>query len=156
MYIQFQRTFRHINGIRLRSLIRVCALSLVAACAPSESPSNTASLLSWQNTSDNGLYQVHLEPRDGDIPIGEFHEWLITINDPDGHAVFPARVSMSGGMPSHGHGLPTQPQITEHLGEGRYRIEGVRFNMAGPWVLNYRIQSAAGTDQVQFDIVLTF
>jgi len=53
--------------------------------------------------------------------------------------VYPAAFSVTGGMPDHGHGLPTQPKVTQYLGEGRYLLEGVKFNMGGEWMLRLHI-----------------
>jgi len=36
-------------------------------------------------------------------------------------------------MPAHDHGLPTRPRVTEELGDGDYRLDGVRFHMSGYW-----------------------
>ncbi|MEM7081251.1 MAG: FixH family protein [Pseudomonadota bacterium] len=138
-----------------RLLPVLLVLFVTTACERADAPSEPAAM-GWQQASGNGLYHVRIEPRDGDVLIGDYHEWVLTLTDTDGDAVFPARIQMGGGMPGHGHGLPTQPQITDHLGDGRYRIEGVRFNMAGAWVLSYRIGSALGTDDVRFEIDLTF
>ncbi len=57
-------------------------------------------------------------------------------------------------MPQHGHGLPTAPQVTKNLGDGRYRIEGVKFNMSGWWTFEVAVDSADGSDSVTFNIVL--
>jgi hypothetical protein len=57
-------------------------------------------------------------------------------------------------MPQHGHGLPTSPQATEYLGDGRYLIEGVRFNMGGWWELKFSISAGQGDDSAVFNVVL--
>jgi cytochrome c peroxidase len=53
-------------------------------------------------------------------------------------------------MPSHGHGLPTRPEVTAHLDEGRYRIEGLRFNMPGDWTLVVEVEAPPIRDRMQF------
>jgi hypothetical protein len=65
-----------------------------------------------------------------------------------------ATFKVDGGMPAHGHGLPTKPKVTRALGEGRYQVDGVRFSMPGWWVLSFRIDGAAGTDSVTFNLKL--
>jgi hypothetical protein len=72
----------------------------------------------------------------------------------DDSAVDGARIAVDGGMPQHGHGLPTQPRVTAELGEGAYQIDGVRFNMGGWWELKFAIASGAGTDTVTFNLKL--
>ena len=46
------------------------------------------------------------------------HSWMLTVKTPDGKPVEDAKVAIGGGMPDHNHGLPTSPQMTEHLGRG--------------------------------------
>ena len=75
---------------------------------------------------------------------------------PDGKAVAPARVSVSGGMPLHGHGLPSQPQVSEHTEDGKYLVKGLKFNMNGGWELAFDIQSEDQRDKVNFDIKIDF
>ena len=57
-------------------------------------------------------------------------------------------------MPRQACGRRAAPQAGAHLGEGRYRIEGVRFNMGGWWELKLAISSGIGQDDVTFNIVL--
>lgn len=84
------------------------------------------------------------------IPIGTFLTWTIELKSAQGEPVYPALLSVSGGMPLHGHGLPSQPQMIQHLGNGRYSIEGIKFNMFGQWVLQFRVQSEQHQDRIEF------
>lgn len=77
-----------------------------------------------------------------------------TLTDSLGAAVDGATITVSGGMPEHGHGLPTQPRVTRALGEGRYQVDGVRFSMPGWWVLTFRVDATAGQDSVTFNLKL--
>jgi hypothetical protein len=79
---------------------------------------------------------------------------VLTLKTPEGKPIEDARVAIDGGMPDHNHGLPTSPTVTGHLGDGRYRIEGVKFTMSGWWELRFKIVAAAGTDDVTFNLVL--
>ena len=63
-----------------------------------------------------------------------------------------AIIAVDGGMPEHGHGLPTKPRVTRQLGGGVYEIEGVRFNMGGWWELKLSISTPDGTDHVTFNL----
>jgi hypothetical protein len=78
----------------------------------------------------------------------------VVITDRDGHPVDGATIAIDGGMPQHGHGLPTQPRVSNALGGGEYEIEGVRFNMGGWWEFKLIITSPAGTDIVTFNLAL--
>ena len=76
-------------------------------------------------------YQSELEP----ITINRIHNWVLHIETPEGDPVSGAKVSVSGGMPLHNHGLPTDPKVTTDLGRGKYKLEGLRFHMRGYWEL---------------------
>lgn len=110
--------------------------------------------LARSKPSAAGTYVVSIEPETDPIPQGPMHSWIATVKTGEGTPVEDAALAIDGGMPQHGHGLPTAPQATSHLGEGRYRVEGVRFNMGGWWELKLTIDSAAGQDAVTFNIVL--
>jgi hypothetical protein len=75
----------------------------------------------------------------------------VSIRDAAGNPVDGAQIEVDGGMPQHGHGLPTQPRVTKNLGDGRYVIDGLRFNMAGWWELHLAVKASAGTDRVTFN-----
>jgi hypothetical protein len=55
----------------------------------------------------------------------------VRITDARGQPVDDATITVDGGMPEHGHGLPTRPRVTRALGDGMYEIEGLRFSMGG-------------------------
>jgi hypothetical protein len=105
-------------------------------------------------TSENGLYKVSFTSREVPIPVNKMHSWQLRVEDPNGQPVSDAVISVSGGMPQHGHGLPTQPRVTENLGNGDFLVEGLKFQMHGWWVVTFDISSAAGNDKVTFNLKL--
>ena len=104
--------------------------------------------------SAKGIYAVAITPEAEPVPQGLLHAWVLTLNTSDGKAVEDAEIQIGGGMPDHNHGLPTSPQVTDYLGEGRYLVEGVKFTMSGWWELRFGIAAAAGVDDVVFNLVL--
>jgi hypothetical protein len=76
----------------------------------------------------------------------------VAVANASGEAVPDATITIDGGMPQHGHGLPTRPRITKNLGAGSYELSGLRFNMGGWWVLELTITTPAGTDTVTFNL----
>lgn len=78
----------------------------------------------------------------------------VLISDANGRPVDSAVISVDGGMPEHGHGLPTQPRVKPGPGAGMYEIEGLRFSMGGWWELKLAIESPAGADSVTFNLSL--
>jgi hypothetical protein len=84
-----------------------------------------------------------LEP----IEINQMHSWTLHITADD-EPVADAALTVEGGMPAHDHGLPTRPRITEELGEGDYRLGGMRFHMQGDWEISIEIKAGGKTDTV--------
>ncbi len=100
--------------------------------------------------SENGLFTVSAVSRLDPVVINETHAWTLHVEDADGNAISDAEISIDGGMPEHDHGFPTAPRVTENLGGGDYLLEGVRFNMAGEWVMTLEISSGGQSDSVTF------
>jgi hypothetical protein len=78
----------------------------------------------------------------------------LSIVDADGRPVDGLTIAVDGGMPQHGHGLPTRPHVSRSFGGGVYEIDGVRFNMGGWWEFRLAIDGAAGSDRVTFNLQL--
>lgn len=87
-----------------------------------------------------GGLRVTLEPSMMPIPLNQMHSWTVIVHTTDGSAATDAGIVVDGGMPAHDHGLATRPQVTRELGDGRYLLEGVRFHMAGEWLLRLDIR----------------
>ena len=86
--------------------------------------------------------------------INQIHSWKLRLTSPTGAALVPVRIAVDGGMPQHGHGLPTRPQVSPQLPDGSYLIEGMKFSMTGWWEIKLTIQSEAGTDKVTFNTIV--
>jgi hypothetical protein len=103
-------------------------------------------------TSAQGLYIARLEGA-SDLKARKMYTLQVTVLDgASGQAVTEAAIAVDGGMPQHGHGLPTRPRVTRNLGNGSYEISGLRFNMGGWWELKLTITTPAGTDTVTFNL----
>ena len=76
------------------------------------------------------------------------------LSSPTGTPVTHARIQIDGGMPQHGHGLPTKPQVTRAGADGSYVIEGMKFSMTGWWEIQLAIDGPAGGDRVTFNTVV--
>jgi hypothetical protein len=122
--------------------------------SPLAAPPAAALDQSRTRTGAAGLFVAEIAPDASGIRQGELQTWTLTVKTPDGTPVENAEIKVDGGMPEHNHGLPTAPRMTQYLGEGRYRIEGVKFSMSGWWELHFEITSSAGTDKVTFNLVL--
>jgi len=99
-------------------------------------------------SSQRGLYKVSFETELDPIKINKIHSWVITVRTSSGDPVTAADVSVLGGMPLHDHGMPTRPRVTDYLGEGRYRLEGMRFHMNGRWEVSVTVKADGKIDTV--------
>jgi hypothetical protein len=109
---------------------------------------------STSKISDGELFVVTVTSNMDPLVLNEIHSWTVHIEDPDGQVVEGAEIIVDGGMPQHNHGFPTEPRITEELGEGEYLLEGVKFSMAGWWEVKLDIDSGSSSDTVVFNIVI--
>ena len=103
--------------------------------------------------STSRVYSVTLQPVQP-LRLRQLQTVTILVADAKGEPIDGAAIRVDGGMPEHGHGLPTQPRVTRTLGGGLYEIEGVRFSMGGWWELKLAIDSSAGADSVTFNLSL--
>lgn len=136
-------------GIALGCAAFLGIVYLTAPQAPVAAPD-----LSRDKPTANGLFWVAIEPEAGEFRQGELHAWIATVKTAQGQALEGADIKVDGGMPAHNHGLPTSPQVTAYLGDGRYRIEGVKFSMGGAWEFRLAVTAEAGTDNVTFNLML--
>ncbi|MEQ1950491.1 FixH family protein [Mesorhizobium sp. CN2-181] len=104
--------------------------------------------------TENKRFVASIAPEGGEPKVGPLSSWILTVRFPNGHPVRDAAISVDGGMPDHSHGLPTKPTVTADLGEGHYRVEGLKFTMPGVWVLKFDISIKGEKDEAVFNVVL--
>src|SRR3954467_7486641 len=104
--------------------------------------------------SETGLYRAEIRPDGDSIPKGKLQKWTLHLETIAGAPVDTAKITIDGGMPQHGHGLPTKPLVTRPLGNGDYLVEGMKFNMGGWWVVKFRVSAATGADSLVFNLKL--
>ena len=105
-------------------------------------------------SSDQGLFRISYTP-ERDIRINQIQSWTLHVETADGQPVENAQIIVDGDMPQHGHGLPTRPQVTEYLGEGDYRVEGLKFHMPGWWIVEFDVAADGMSDHVTFNLLLS-
>lgn len=110
--------------------------------------------LSLAKKSASGVYQVALLPPAQAPAINQMHSWKVKLATADGVPVRGAKFVVDGGMPQHGHGLPTQPRVTREMGDGTYALDGMKFSMTGWWEVKLAIDGPQGTDKVTFNTVV--
>lgn len=126
------------------------SLSFLAACASRPDDLD----LSLTRPTAEGRFVVALQPPVTPAAINQIHSWQIKLTTPVGLPVTDAQIAVDGGMPQHGHGLPTRPRITRALVDGTYVLEGMKFSMTGWWEMKLAIQSSTGSDKVTFNTIV--
>ena len=154
-YPNYETVLKKLSGF-------VCLLSFcfLVAChkhvpesAEAERP--LTSRVSGQSSS--GLITVELLTADqSPAPIGRYHDWNLVVTDQALHPIPHASFAITGGMPAHGHGLPSRPVVTRYLGEGRYLVEGMMFTMAGIWDLRIHIMAEGRRDTIDFELLVGY
>ncbi len=108
-------------------VISVCIISAETLCAP---------YLQGHYTTDQHSIKLYTQPEN--IPLNEFHTWFITIKNNNKNSPNILSISLDGKMPKHMHGLPTNPEIKNTI-EGEFEIKGLKFQMAGEWMLIFTL-----------------
>lgn len=132
------------------SLIAFTALVSLSACVSPPSGLN----VSLNRPTAQHKYRVAARPLAEPISINKIHAWEIELRTPLGETVSGAKIDVGGGMPQHGHGLPTQPRVTKELGNGLYLLEGMKFSMPGWWEIKLKVNAASGADEVSFNTII--
>jgi hypothetical protein len=138
----------------IRFLTTALSLAALVATTGCMSPPKDLDLALTRPSVDN-KYVVTLQPPARPAAINQLHAWQVKVTSPAGAPVAHAHIQVDGGMPQHGHGLPTRPQVTRGLPDGGYLIEGMKFSMTGWWEIKLAIDGPAGTDRVTFNTVVS-
>jgi len=134
------------NNMRIK-LLTVTLSLLVAGCQ------NSTAHTGWQlqQTSSKALYQATVTCA-APPSVGTFQECRLKVDSPQ---ALPTDlvIAVDGGMPSHGHGLPTAPQAIPTGNPSEFRIDGLKYSMLGEWVLGFWLHSdsaPAAQDKIVF------
>ncbi|WP_373047513.1 FixH family protein [Vulgatibacter sp.] len=138
----------------LRIVLLAVPLALLGGCMLMGGRPNPNANTSTTRFSESGRYEVSYRPDVTPVPRRALHSWTVELRDRAGRPVDGATIRVDGGMPDHGHGLPTQPAVREALGGGAYVVDGMKFNMGGYWVVDLAIDAPGGDDTVRFELNL--
>lgn len=147
-----RRIWRWVLGL-VAGLLALFVIAFVAMLLRmNDVPSN----LDYATTrmSAQGLFQISYTSDVGAVPVNQIQSWTLHVAKADGQPVENAMLTVDGDMPQHGHGLPTRPQVTRYLGNGDYKVEGLKFHMPGWWVMDFTVTAHGQTDQVRFNLLL--
>ncbi|CAM3865158.1 DUF3703 domain-containing protein [Polaromonas hydrogenivorans] len=140
--------------IMLRKLAASAALAALATIMAGCVTQPTDLDLSLDKNSASSVYHVALVPPAQAPAINQMHSWKVKLTTPQGTPVHGAKFVVDGGMPQHGHGLPTQPRVTREFEDGTYALDGMKFSMTGWWEVKLTIQGQQGVDKVTFNWVI--
>ncbi len=112
--------------------------------------------------SGKGCFTLHVMPS-GETPLNQILTWkarLVPANEQVRKALQalkePTDYSITGGMPAHGHGLPTEPQVTavrfDERGDVILTLEGIKFQMWGDWVLSIEVPALKDRAEAPFTL----
>jgi cytochrome c5 len=109
---------------------RVAALGLMSALLAWALPASSAGSCALMSASGRLCFAIKplAPPR-----VGAYASWQVKVTEEGGQAA-ELSLGVRGGMPAHGHGLPSTPTVRRQ-GRGEFLVEGLLFNMPGDWVL---------------------
>jgi hypothetical protein len=152
-------TMKKTQGLKVLAMVAVaasltaCSHAMLMIHGTGVKPPAPSEFGLGPRTSAAGRYVATLEPA-RPLRTRQMQTLRVIVRDAEGLAIDEAQISIDGGMPQHGHGLPTRPRVTRSLGDGAYEIEGVRFNMGGWWEFKLAITGSRGADTVTFNLSL--
>ena len=139
-------------------LITVVLSLLLSGCGSQPTPGDVTRPANLDTATtrltDEGHFRVTYTSEPAPPPINKFLTWTLHVETPAGAPVTGALLTVDGGMPEHNHGLPTQPEVTAELGNGDYRVEGIKFQMPGWWTMTVTVAASEQQDAATFNLVL--
>lgn len=152
----------NLDFIRLR--IAILATAALTGCSgqagdaskSAQSQPSRVTARSFQNSgpsSDQG-YIVKWSSAPNPLPLNEPFDIVFSVT-PMKHSSESDKleVAVDAAMPSHGHGMNTQPSV-QHEADGSYVARGLLFHMSGHWELYFDITAGNITERAQFGLDL--
>jgi hypothetical protein len=109
---------------------------------------------STTRVSAKKLFRVSYASDVDPLPIARFISWKLKVETADGKPVRDGEVTINGGMPEHGHGLPTIPEVVPGTAPGEYIVRGLKFSMPGWWVITFKIKANGAEDLTTFNVIV--
>lgn len=104
--------------------------------------------------SADGTFRVRYSTRPNPVPLNElFTITALVEKTADGERASGCTITADAAMPGHGHGMNTQPQVTQRR-DNTYFVQGMLFHMPGHWELYFDVTCGGVTERAQVDIEL--
>ncbi len=140
----------------LTRLLLSAAAGALLACAPTtvvyEEDVTVNATPITEALSDQGNYRVTYTPTPNPVPLNEHFEMVVGVQHAQDEAS-PIKIEIHADMPSHGHGINTEPSILD-LGEGQFEVKGLLFHMKGDWELYVDIINGPLRERATFPLTL--
>jgi len=138
--------------VRTRDLRRLGAAALLGLALASGAAAHPSSRESVPGLSDRpshgGAYRAGVVERPG------LHSWIVRVTDASGAPVRGATLAAETRRAESGAAVAERPRVSRHLGDGRYRIDGVRFPAAGWWSVALRVEAGGRADSLAFNQIV--
>jgi YtkA-like len=139
-------------SMRLQPLPRLTLgfLALALICGAAHAGSVEPIVL-W---TENHKFSVRLTGLERPERLNHLHGVDIFLSTPDGRPVEGATVAVTAHHRYALNPLPTSPQVLAGKQDGAYRLEGLRFHIAGEWHLVLAIDHERNHDRASLDILV--
>ena len=107
------------------------------------------------SSAESGNIKIKISGHKNFMALNKIQHWNVELTTLRNTPIVAAKILIDGGMPAHAHGLPTEP-VVEHVNENVYTIKGLKFSMAGVWMLFIDINTKAMTYRLTLEFDLQF
>jgi hypothetical protein len=141
-------------GVSVRGMLVVLALGAIAGVAnatcPPDDSDGTVIRKGGLLLAFKPLLKAGSASKAQQIPMAR--HFVLDVQLCDRGGVSGAQLTKAdASMPAHKHGMNYRPTITP-LGNGRFRVDGMMFHMAGQWQLAFEVQADKEVTRLTHDV----
>jgi hypothetical protein len=103
--------------------------------------------------SHNGLYRASLMPPSDPAGRLGLTTWIVKVETAAGTPVGDATLALESWMPDDDRVAAVRPRAPRYVGDGRYHVEGLRFDRRGWWNVRLQVARPGATDSLAFNLV---
>lgn len=97
-----------------------------------------------------GIFKGKFFYEDEKPPVGETHSWLLYVESAEGEVLEGATIQGDGINYDAMRGFSKPPVISEYVGNGHYRVEGIHFQVGGVWTMRFQVIWEGKADVLSF------
>jgi hypothetical protein len=99
----------------------------------------------------SGDYIIAFQPEDGRIEVGEAFSLLVNVCTRSDKAA--ELVAVTAEVSESGHTMSAKPRIVAGQ-NGRNRVEGLLFDVAGQWEIDFDVRSGGDVERLTHDVIV--